>query len=196
MRHAPIFTANFTPIFAASLLAGVLVAGAVQAASWTVDHARSRLGFRGAMEGAAFDGTFRSWDAQISFDPKALSTSHVSVSVDLASAVTGDQDRDQNLPTDDWFAIKRFPKAVFTANRFVDRGGGRYEAQGELELKGVRRPVVLPFTLAVSGGVARMQGSTTLDRTAFNVGSGRWSTPDEVAKAVTVVVDITARQSR
>ena len=86
--------------------------------------------------------------------------------------------------------------AVFTANRFVDRGGGHYDADGELVLKGVRRPVVLPFTLAVSGGVARMQGSTTLDRTAFNVGSGRWSTPDEVAKAVTVVVDITARTSR
>jgi polyisoprenoid-binding protein YceI len=62
-------------------------------------------------------------------------------------------------------------------------------------LKGVRRPVVLPFTLAVSGGEAKMQGSATLDRTAFNVGSGQWSSPDEVAKAVTVVVDITASQS-
>lgn len=182
--------------FALSLAAGALVAGAAQAMTWTVDHAHSRLGFKGTVEGAAFDGTFRSWDAQISFDPKALATSHVVVSVDLASAFTGDADKDQNLPTDDWFALKRFPRAVFTANRIVDRGGGRYEADGQLELKGVRRPVVLPFTLAISGGVAKMQGSTTLDRTAFNVGSGRWSTPDEVAKAVSVVVDITARASR
>jgi polyisoprenoid-binding protein YceI len=192
MRRARIFTSIFT----ASLVAGALLAGAAQAATWTVDHAHSRLGFKGVVEGAGFDGTFRSWDAQISFDPKALSTSHVMVGVDLASAATGDQDRDQTLPGDDWFAVKRFPRAVFTANRFVDRGGGRYEADGELDLKGVRRPVVLPFTLAVSGGVARMQGSTTLDRTAFNVGSGKWSTPDEVAKAVTVVVDITAREGR
>lgn len=181
-------------LFALALAAGALAAGTAGAATYAVDHARSRLGFKGVVEGQGFDGAFRSWDAKITFDPKALASSNVMVSVDLGSAMTGDKDRDETLPTDDWFGVKRFPRATFTANRFVDRGGGRYEAQGELVLKGVRRPVVLPFTLAVSGGVAKMSGSTTLDRTAFNVGSGRWSTPDEVAKAVTVTVDITARQ--
>ena len=185
-----------TSIFALSLAAAALAAGAAGAATWTVDHAHSRLGFKGTVEGAGFDGTFRSWDAQIDFDPKALATSHVSVSVDIASAVTGDKDRDDTIPSDDWFAAKRFPKAVFTANKFVDRGAGHYEAQGELVLKGVRRPVTLPFTLAISGGVAKMTGTATLDRTAFNVGSGKWSTPDEVAKAVTVVVDLTAHTGR
>jgi polyisoprenoid-binding protein YceI len=180
----------------AAAAAAMLAAGSADAATYIVDHAHSRLGFKGVVEGQGFDGAFRIWDAQISFDPKALSTSKVVVSVDVASAVTGDKDRDETMPTDDWFAVKRFPRAVFTANRFVDRGGGRYEAQGELVLKGVRRPVVLPFTLAISGGVAKMSGATTLDRTAFNVGSGKWSTPDEVAKAVTVTVDITARQGR
>ena len=34
------------------------------------DHAHSRLGFKGVVEGEPFDGTFRSWDAQISFDPE------------------------------------------------------------------------------------------------------------------------------
>jgi polyisoprenoid-binding protein YceI len=177
-----------TQIFALSLAAAALAAGTAGAATYTVDHAHSRLGFKGTVEGQGFDGTFRNWDAQISFDPKALATSHVSVSVD----VSGDKDRDDTMPADDWFAAKRFPKAVFTANRIVDHGGGHYEAQGELVLKGVRRPVTLPFTLAVSGGVAKMTGTATLDRTAFNVGSGKWSTPDEVAKAVTVVVDLTA----
>ena len=99
----------------------------------------------------------------------------MTVTVDIASAGHGDRDRDDSMPDDDWFATSRFPRAVFTANRFVDRGGGRYEAQGELVLKGVRRPVVLPFTLAISGGVAKMQGQATLDRTAFNVGSGKWT---------------------
>lgn len=183
-------------LFALSLAAASLIASASGAATYTVDHAHSRLGFKGVVEGESFDGTFRSWDAQISFDPKALGSSHVTVSVDLASAATGDKDRDENLPTDDWFAVRRFPKAVFTANRFVDRGGGHYEAQGELVLKGVHRPVTLPFTLAINGKVAKMTGTATLDRTAFNVGSGKWSTPDEVAKAVQVTVDLTATAGR
>jgi polyisoprenoid-binding protein YceI len=187
-------TKAFAPMaFAAAFAAATLAAGAAGAATWVVDHAHSRLGFKGVVEGEAFDGAFRTWDAQISFDPKALATSHVTVTVDVASAVTGNKDRDETLPTDDWFAVKRFPRAVFTANRIIDRGGGHYEAQGDLVLKGVRRPVSLPFTLAISGKTAKMTGTAALDRTAFNVGSGKWSTPDEVAKAVTVVVDLTAQ---
>jgi polyisoprenoid-binding protein YceI len=177
-------------------VAAAIPASVAHAATWNVDHAHSRLGFKGVVEGQAFEGTFKNWDAQISFDPKALGQSHVTVTVDIASAQSGDRDRDDSLPGDDWFATSRFPKAVFTANRFVDRGGGRYEADGELMLKGVRRPVVLPFTLAISGGVAKVQGQTALDRTAFNVGSGKWTNPDEVAHAVTVVVDITAQAAR
>lgn len=183
-------------LFAPVLAAGLMLASAAHAATWIVDHGHSRLGFKAVAEGAAFEGTFKSWDAQIVFDPKALASSHVTVNVDVASAATGDRDRDDSLPADEWFAVKRFPKAVFTANRFVDHGGGRYEAIGELVLKGVRRPVTLPFTLTIANGVAKMQGQASLDRTAFNVGSGKWSNPDQVAHAVTVVVDITAKAGR
>jgi polyisoprenoid-binding protein YceI len=184
-----------TQVLASAALV-VLSAGAAHAATWTVDKAHSRLGFTGKVEDAAFNGSFKSWDAQISFDPKALASSKVTVTVDLASAATGDKDRDESLPTDDWFGVKRFPKAVFTAAKFIDRGGGHYEADGDLVIKGVHRPVTLLFTLALTGATAHVVGATTLDRTAFNVGSGKWSTGDEVAKAVTVNVDLTAQKAK
>jgi polyisoprenoid-binding protein YceI len=185
-----------TSIFAAAAASLLLAGGAAQGATWIVDKPHSRLGFKGAVEGAGFDGTFHNWDAQISFDPKALASAKVVVTVDLTQTTTGDADRDQSLPTDEWFAVKRFPRASFTATRFVDRGGGHYEADGVLSLKGVSRPVVLPFTLAITGGTAHMVGTAALDRTAFNVGSGKWSTADEVAKAVTVTVDLTAHAGK
>ncbi len=166
------------------------------AATWAVDKARSRLGFRATQEGTAFDGYFRSWNATISFNPKWLATSKVVVTVATGSAVTGDKDRDAYLPTDDWFGVKRFPTATFTSTRFVDLGGGRYQAVGDLALKGVHRPVVLPFTLAVSGGEAKMAGALTIDRTWFGVGAGRWTDPDEVGTKVTVQVSLTARMAR
>ncbi len=180
----------------AAAASALLLAGAAQASTWTVDKPHSRLGFKGAVEGAGFDGTFHNWDAQISFDPKALATSKVVVTVDLSQTTTGDKDRDQSLPTDEWFGIKRFPRATFTSTKFIDHGGGHYEVDGVLSLKGVSRPVVLPFTLAITGGTAHMVGTAALDRTAFNVGSGRWSTADEVAKAVTVTVDLTAHAGK
>jgi polyisoprenoid-binding protein YceI len=199
------------PAFAVLALVGALAAGGAVAAPkapakaaprvaasapvWTVDKAHSSIGFKGTLEGDAFQGSFRRWDAKIAFDPKALAASRVSVSVDTASAFTGNGDRDETMPTDDWFAVKRFPTASFVVTRFVDQGSGRYQAIGDLTIKGVRRQVVLPFTLAIAGRTARMQGSLVLDRTQFGVGSGKWKSAEEVGTQVTVNVTLTATRA-
>ncbi len=178
---------------ALALLAAPAIA---DAATWTVDQAHSRLGFRATQEDAGFEGNFRSWNAAISFDPKHLATSHVTVNVAIASAFTGDKDRDAYLPTDVWFDAKHFPTATFTVSKFVDQGGGRYQAIGELSIKGVKRPVTLPFTLAITGDTAKMSGELVIDRTWFNVGSGKWKDPAEVGTKVVVVVNLVARAPR
>jgi polyisoprenoid-binding protein YceI len=169
---------------------------AAPAATWLVDPAQSKLGFKGAMAGEAFTGVFRRWSAQIVFDAKALGASKATVMVETGSAATGDADRDQAMPTADWFSAKAFPRATFSTTAFKDLGHGRYQAVGELTIKGVKRPLVLPFTLDIAGDTARMNGTAQLDRTDFGVGAGRWSNGAMVATAVTLNVAITARRGR
>jgi len=177
---------------AAALATGAMAA---PAPNWAVDPANSKLGFKGAMNGDAFTGQFRRWNAQIAFDPKNLAGSKVSVSIDMASAATGDADRDQALPTPDWFSAKAQPRASFVSTGFKDLGGGRFEADGNLTIRGVSRPIALPFTLAISGDTARMNGSAVLNRTAFGIGQGQWKTGDVVATEVTVTVALTAHRA-
>jgi polyisoprenoid-binding protein YceI len=180
------------------LLILALLAGAPAAVAapphWTVDPT-SKLQFQGRLNGDAFTGTFRHWSADIVFDPKALAASKAVVTVDVASAVTGNADSDQALPGNDWFAAQRFPKAVFTTTAIKDLGGGRYQASGDLAIKGVHKPVVLPFTLAIAGDTARMSGQLVLNRTAFGIGQGQWSTPDVVDTKVAVIVQLTAHRA-
>jgi polyisoprenoid-binding protein YceI len=164
------------------------------APSWAVDTAHSTLGFQGAMNGDAFKGAFRRWSAQIAFDPKNLAGSKAAVSVDVASAATGDPDRDQAMPGADWFSAKTQPHASFVATSFKDLGGGKYQAAGDLTIRGVKRPLVLPFTLAISGDTARMNGAVALNRTAFGIGQGQWKTGDVVATGVTVTIALTAHR--
>jgi len=176
----------------------VLLAPSAQAAAparWSVDPAASRLGFQGRMNGDVFNGVFRRWSADIVFDPKLLARSKAVVTVDVGSAATGDADRDQAMPTADWFAAQKFPKATFTTGAIRALGGGRYQASGDLAVRGVHRPVVLPFTLAISGDTARMNGALVLNRTAFGIGQGKWSTSDVVDTSVTVVVALTAHRA-
>ena len=188
-----------------ALVAGLAVAGAAvtaqQAAAaavsaWTVDKANSKLGFASSFNGTKFEGSFRKWDAQIAFDPKNLAGSKVTVTVDTASAVSGDESRDESLPTEDWFSVMKFPRATFVSTGFKDLGGGKYQAAGNLTLKGKTQPATLNFTLAITGDVAKVTGSASVMRNAFNVGEGQFASAETVPFGVTIPVTLVAKRSK
>ena len=166
------------------------------APAWVVDKASSKIRFRSAFSGAAFEGGFARWDAQINFDPKNLAGSKAVVSVDMASAASGDSDRDQTLPTDEWFAVGKFPKATFTTTAIRSLGGDKYQAVGTLNMKGASRPVTLPFTLTIAGDQAKMAGTVVLNRTQFGVGQGQFTSAETVPFEVTVVVAVNAKRGK
>src|SRR5579859_8136844 len=151
------------------------------AADWTVDTAKSRLGFSGVQNGAPFQGSFGKWQAEISFDPAHPETGHAKVTIDLASAKTGDTQRDAALPQPEWFDIATQPQATFEADHFVAKGGDAYEAPGKLTIRGTAKDVVLPFTLVINGDQAVAKGHLTLLRSDFGIGQGPWSTGQWVA---------------
>lgn len=179
-------------LIAAALLA-TAVPQAQAARSWTVDPAQSTLGFSATMAGAGFEGRFERWTADIAFDPADLAGSSVKVAIDMTSAVTGDPSRDQSLPNADWFDTSNFPQAVFEAHSFADKGGGAYEAQGTLTIRGASKPLALPFTLSIADDMAKATGAVTLMRTDYGVGQGQWALPDPVAHDVKVTFAITAQ---
>jgi polyisoprenoid-binding protein YceI len=188
-----LFGAKRAIVVVASALSLAASAAAAQTApKWVIDPAHSQLVFESSAEGASFEGRFQTWDADIRFDPKQLGQSKVVVTVDTDSAVTGDTSRDQTAHGSDWFSAAMFPKATFTTKSFKDLGGGKYEADGDLSIRGVSQPVSLPFTLTINGEQASMTGETTLDRTLFGVGQGEYGSADIVPFEVKVQVSIQA----
>jgi cytochrome b561/polyisoprenoid-binding protein YceI len=165
-------------------------AAPAEPSDWTVQPG-GRLGFRAEWSGQAIVGRFADWSADILFDPDALDRSRVRVTINLASADTADGQRDSSLQGPDFFDSAAHPRALFTASRFTALGGDRYEARGTLELKGVKQPVTLAFTLAIRGDTATTSGSARIDRRAFNVGTGDW---DAIADAVAIDFAFTARR--
>ena len=160
---------------------------------WTVTKG-SKLGFTATWSGEALQGEFTRWSADILFSPDALDRSKLTVSIDMASAATGDAQRDQSLPSDDFFATAAHPKAVFSASRFRKTGEGKFVADGTLDLRGVKKPLSLPFSLKIDGDTATARGVTTLDRTVFGVGQGEWADTDQIAAKVKVSFALTAKR--
>lgn len=163
-------------------------------ARWAVQPG-SAIGFTTGWSGQPIEGRFKRWTADILFSPDALDASRIRVAVDTASADTGDEQRDASLSTGDWFDTGAHPKATFAATRFSRAGEGRFVAHGQLTLRGVSRPLDLPFRLKIDGDRAEVSGVTSLDRTVFGVGQGEWTSTDQIPAKVTVTVILKARRS-
>ena len=160
---------------------------------WAVSPG-STLNFQTTWSGDAIRGRFDTWTADILFSPDALDGSKIAVSIDLASVKTGDEQRDASLPSGDFFDVAEHPKATFTATRFEKTGEGRFIAHGALSLRGVSRPLNLPFRLKIDGDTASVSGVTSLDRTAFGVGQGEWHNTDQIPAKVSVSIALRAKR--
>lgn len=181
-----------------SALAALLVLSTAPAlaAHWSVDAAKSHVGFTVQWSGEPFVATFKSWKADIDFDPADLAHSHVTATIDLASEASDTSDNDDGLKGPQGFSVSQFPTARFEAASFKHAGGDNYVAVGTLALHGVSRPVTLPFKLMIAGDTAHMNGKAQVLRTDFGLGQGEWAGPTPVAHEVTINVDLTATKAR
>ena len=129
-----------------------------------------KLELRGAAQGASIEGRFTELDARITFDPARAELGHVVVTVDTASAVTGNGEVDQELPRAAWFDAKSFPQATFSVKSFRPKGGHDYDAVGTFKLRNVVKPVTMPVTIEVDGSTLHAKGRLDLVRTDYGVG--------------------------
>ena len=159
-------------------------------AKWVVRPAESKISFAGTHAGSKFTGEFRSWTAQIRFDPNDLAGSEAVVLVDLSSAATGDQTYDKTLPTADWFNAGKFAEGRFETTGFTAKGGNQFEAQGMVSLRGIELGVLLAFTFEENGTTAKLAGKAMLQRLDFGIGKGSDAPGDWVSLDIPVNVAV------
>lgn len=170
----------------------VLLAAALALPAHAADYVQapgSSLTFATRYQGEIFTGRFPAFATRLSFDPARLAGSRLDVTIPLAGAATGNDDRDSTLRDADFFSVSKFPQARFVATTFRSLGANRYAADGQLTLRGVSKPVTLTFTWT-PGAMPVLNGQATVKRLAFGVGGGDWADtsliPDEVAVSTRV----------
>lgn len=196
---------NMKKRFAAfmALLALVLTVPAMAQAQqtvqgWRIIPAESHLEFEGTQMGAPFKGSFGSFDGKIDFDPANLPASKADITIQMDSVDATSTDRNKYLRMADWFNVAKFPEARFVTTA-IEKGldTNQYVAKGNLTIRDVTLPVILPFTLMImttdSGEkIARMTGETAINRLDFGVGQGQWSDVKSVGNQVKLRVKLEA----
>lgn len=163
-------------------VAALLAAPAADAREYRMQEG-SFLQFTSSYDGESFDGRFARFVPTLRFDPAALASSRFDVEIDLASASTGHDERDEVLVGDEFFDAAGIATARYVATTFRRTGEGRFVAEGTLTLRGIARPVALEFTWR-PGKRPVLDGEATVKRLAFGIGEGDWADttvlPDEV----------------
>ena len=166
---------------------------------WAIVPEKSALEFETAMNGVSFTGRFQKFEGNIIFDPDNLESSKAFVRIDMSSAATQNDERDEQIVSADWFDVENHPQAQFETIVIEKAQGNRYIAVGNLSIRGVSLPVSLPFTLDIETGengvkTAHMKGALGLNRLDFGIGQEEWASAKNVDTSVRVHISLTALQ--
>jgi polyisoprenoid-binding protein YceI len=176
------------------LLLGMIALQVSAAPSWVMDPKQSTLQFTGTQAGAQFQGVFKSFTADIKFDPQDLATSRFDVSVDLGSVTTKDNDRDETVKGPDFFSVAKWPRAHYVTQTITAKNAMTYVGNGKLTLRDASRDVPITFTFQINGNQALLKGTAAVKRLDFGVGQGEWKDTSSVGNDVTVQFTLTLKK--
>ena len=121
-------------------------------ATFTIDPDHSEVGFSVRHLLSRTRGRFSRFEGRVELDREHPEASHVTFQVEAASIDTRQPERDAHLRSGDFFDVERHPLVRFTSTRILPLGGVRYQVEGILELRGIRKALVLEASFL---GVAR-----------------------------------------
>jgi polyisoprenoid-binding protein YceI len=148
--------------------------------------AQSQIAFTSRQMGVPVDGKFKTFDAQVAFDPKKPEAAKIGITIDLGSVSLGAAESEAELAKPTWFDAKKFPQASFQSTSVKAAGPGRFDVAGKLSIKGHPQDVVVPVTLTQAGGTTTAAGTFTIKRLDFKIGEGEWADTSMVANDVQV----------
>ena len=149
-----------------------------QTTVWKSDPAQSKVDFTiSHLSVSNVHGSIGQVAATIHYDSADPAGSSVAATIGVSTLTTGEDGRDDEVKSSDFFDTDRFPTATFTSTAVSKNGDGLW-VRGNLTLHGVTKQVVLdvqPIDPPASGSDNRTHAAftatATIDRTAFNLGN-------------------------
>ena len=133
-------------------------------------------------DGGDPSGEFKGLKGTVSFDPNNLASSKFDATIDVASINTGNGMKNTHAKSDKWFDAEKYPTIKFTSTSITKTATG-YAAAGTLDMHGVQKPVIIPFTFDNN----EFKGSFEVNRMDFNVNTAE---PNHGSQKFKVDIDV------
>jgi polyisoprenoid-binding protein YceI len=163
-------------MFGAALAALLVATSAATsiAATWNIDTVHSVLSFKVRHLFSNTAGKFNEWSGTLEFDPAAIEKGSAQITIKTASVSTNNEKRDQHLQSADFFDAANHPEITFKSTS-VKKSKDGFELAGDLTMRGVTKPITIPFKLLGTGkdpwgGMrAGFSGAVTVNRKDFGI---------------------------
>lgn len=126
------------------VIAVILLCPSFAAAStWQIDSDNSRVQFAVSHLLSTVEGSFRKFSGVVELNDQEITRSRLSVIIDAASVSTGTKALDEELCSDRFLNVRRYPTITFVARNITRSGVNTLKVSGDLKIHGVTREVVL-----------------------------------------------------
>jgi polyisoprenoid-binding protein YceI len=188
------------PLFAALVLSALATPALADTYSIDAGHTQVRiqynhLGFSNIV------GLFTGVEGTLTYDAADPAKSSVSAKIPVTTLLTGVTKLDQHLQSDEFFDVAKFPHATFTSTKVEAGADGALKIHGDLEIHGVKKPVVLDAKLNKQGEhpmakvpAVGFDATTTFKRSDFGVGLYAPNVSDEVTVEITLEARVAAKE--
>ena len=159
-------------------LAGLVLstAGALAATeTFQFDRAHSLVGFRIRHFVSKVEGRFKDYEGVIALDRQNPGSSKVDLTIQAASIDTGNENRDKDLRSPNFFDVEKYPTITFKSTKVTPKGSDSYDVAGDFTMHGVTKPIVVTVRHGgfVKAGKVEKAGFETvgfkLDRKDFGI---------------------------
>lgn len=120
------------------------------------------------------EGTFQGLKGIVDFNENDLGNSKMNVSIDVATIMTGNEQKDDHAKGSKWFDVDNYPKMGFKTESITKTEIG-YVATGTLTIKDVSADLSIPFVIESEGIKVFLLGSTKINRKKFNIKGNSFS---------------------
>jgi len=156
-------------LFATALCAAGLFAQTPTPAppnSWRIDPLHSQANFTVRhMMISTVRGTFGGVKGTVIYDPKNPTASSIEATIDATTINTGEPKRDNDLKSEEFFDIKKYPVLKFKSKSVAKGGEGILNVTGDLTINAVTKQVLLKVE-GPTESVKDTQGRTKIGASA------------------------------
>ncbi|MDR3716590.1 MAG: YceI family protein [Puia sp.] len=109
---------------------------------WSLDPTHAELQFKVKhLMISNVSGKITKFDAAVETEDEDFTTAKVTLTAEVASITTGNEQRDGHLQSADFFDSAKYPQIKFTATKYEKEGSDEYKVYGDLTIRDITKPV-------------------------------------------------------